>query len=442
MGVSVCNLKTGQYLGGINSGKWMVPASSLKVLTTLCALTELGQNFRYHTRIFTDGKIDHHGTLKGNIVIKGCGDPSLGSPRFDGKSSIDIFLSQTVAYIQQAGIKHIEGDIIVDYSVFSDDPVPPTWQWDDLGNYYGSGAWGLNILDNTYFSVFDRNQQIGKPAPYLYMDPYIPGFEITNEVIVDSTGTGDKTNIFSYPFATHGIVKGTIPKGKGIFKIRGSIPNPPFYLSYRLYQEIQKAGIVVKQYQATRESIPEESLTNLGGYYSPNLSELIRETINGSINMYCEAMVKTLGVIERNEGSREAGIHVMEVFMKNIGIRSSEFHLEDGSGLSARNQISTNALASFLCVMDSLHGTELLTDLLAEAGKEGTLASVLKANPIQSFVWGKTGSMKGVYSLTGICKAKSGTWLSFSIIINGSPEKSAVNRMKIEEILEGMYKFF
>ena len=442
LGISICDLKSGEYLAGYNAGKWMVPASSLKVVTTFCTLAELGKTYQYATKIVLTGSIDHHGVLQGDIIIQGSGDPALGSSRYEERYSLDNFIQTVVESIQQAGIKKIEGDIIADYSIFSDDPIPPTWQWDDLGNYYGCGAWGINVLENTYFAAFDRNHSIGRPASYLYMDPYIPGFELLNEVYIDSAGTGDQTNIYSYPLASTAKALGRLPKGRGIYKIRGSIPNPPMFLAYRLYQSLQKKGIGVRQFQSSANTIATNDATELAIFHSPLLPVLIREALQSSINMYCEVFLKTLGSTKGSLGSRQAGIQVLESFIENQGIAPKEFHLEDGSGLSARNQISPYALSRFLCRMDTLFGTETLTDLLAEAGKEGTLSSLLKSNPIQQFVWGKTGSMKGVYSLTGICKAKSGRWLSFSIIINGSPEKSAVNRSKIEEILEGIYNFF
>src|SRR5690606_21806902 len=81
LGVAVCDLRSGTYLDGMNAEKWMIPASSLKVITTFTAISVLGKNYQFQTKIMTDGFVDHSGALLGNIYITGGGDPTLGSER-------------------------------------------------------------------------------------------------------------------------------------------------------------------------------------------------------------------------------------------------------------------------------------------------------------------------------------------------------------------------
>ena len=89
-----------------------------------------------------------NGKLTGDIIIRGGGDPALGSPYF--ADHYNDFISEWIEEIKKTGIKKIEGRVITDDSYFDFQPVPAKWLWEDAGNYYGAGAYGLSVFDNTY----------------------------------------------------------------------------------------------------------------------------------------------------------------------------------------------------------------------------------------------------------------------------------------------------
>lgn len=442
IGIAVCDLNSGTFLGGTSHEKWMIPASSLKVITTFAALDLLGKDYQFETKIVTDGFIDHEGTLLGNIYIIGSGDPSLGSEKMKNTPSLQMILADIVSAIQKAGIKKIDGYIVADPSYFPGDPVAPSWQWNDIGNYYGSGAWGINVLDNTYTLVFDRNKAEGKTPSLLYIEPNIPDFKVTNDLIIGPVGSGDQSVIFSIPGSDKAIVSGSIPAGKSTYKVKGAINHPPLYLAFRLHQALELSNITNKGYKSIEDVEKKEENTLFYTHYSPTLNDIVRTTNHESINMYCEAMLHAIAREKSLSGLRKDGLLMIEKYLDSLGLTSTDIHLEDGSGLSSRNLVSPLFLAQFISKMKVQNGLSRMTDLLPEVGKEGTVASLLKNNPIRKDIWAKSGSMSSVYSLTGICKTQSGKWVSFSIIINGSPEKSAVNRSKTEEILISIHKFF
>jgi len=254
--------------------------------------------------------------------------------------------------------------------------------------------------------------------------------------------SGDQSLIFSTPLSDKAVVSGTIPSGKGIYKVKGAMTNPPLYLAFRLRQSLEQAGILSKGFTSIHEVEKKEQTSEFYIHYSPQLLDIIRTINHESINMYCEALLHIMAKEKTRAGLRKDGLQIVQKYLDSLGFTSQEIHMEDGSGLSARNQISPLALSQFISKMASVHGIPMLTDILPEAGKEGTLVSLLRNNPIRSGVWAKSGSMSSVYSLTGICKTRSGNWVSFSLIINGSPEKSAANRSKMEEILSAIHKFF
>src|ERR1035437_6059759 len=142
--VSLCvaEAKTGDILLDYNSGISLAPASVMKIITSAAALELLGPEYTFKTTIGYTGSLNKRtGRLKGNIITIGGGDPSLGSKYFSDHYM--DFLSNWVTEIKKLGIKKIKGRVITDDSYFDFLPVPAKWLWEDQGNYYGGGAYGL-----------------------------------------------------------------------------------------------------------------------------------------------------------------------------------------------------------------------------------------------------------------------------------------------------------
>ena len=141
--VTVIDVESGKMIAGHNSKMGLTPASSMKVITTAAALHYLGRDFKFKTELQYDGNIDAEGTLNGNLYIKGFGDPTLGSHQFKSAEILDVVIGKFVKAIQSAGIKKINGTIVGDASYFGTLVDGRKWLWEDIGNYYGAGAFGL-----------------------------------------------------------------------------------------------------------------------------------------------------------------------------------------------------------------------------------------------------------------------------------------------------------
>ena len=132
-----------------NSGISLAPASVMKLITSAAALELLGPEYTFKTTVGYTGTLNKRtGRLNGNIIIHGGGDPALGSKYFS--DHYGDFLHNWVAEIRKTGIKKIRGRVITDDSYYDFLPVPAKWLWEDEGNYYGAGAYGLSVFDNTY----------------------------------------------------------------------------------------------------------------------------------------------------------------------------------------------------------------------------------------------------------------------------------------------------
>ena len=123
-------------------------ASTQKIFTAAAALETLGKNYQYTTTASYTGKLEN-GQLQGDLYIQSNGDPTLGSWRYDGYKPED-FKKQLLEAIKKAGISSIKGNIIVDDSYFDFQTTPGGWPWNDMGNYYGAGVWGVNWRENQF----------------------------------------------------------------------------------------------------------------------------------------------------------------------------------------------------------------------------------------------------------------------------------------------------
>lgn len=438
--VSVFDINDVKLVAGHRSNNTAIPASSLKVITSLIALEQLGENYKYNTYLAHDGSMDDDGTLKGNLYIIGSGDPSLGSGRFENYPDMNALLVRMVDGVKAYGITCIDGDIIVDESIFSSFPIAPTWQWNDLGNYYAGGAWGFNINENEYAIYYNTKGQVGSWAKFVYTDPKIQGLELQHEVKIDSAGTGDNSYIFGGPYVYTKRVVGKLGASDQLFKIKGSMPDPPAFaagaLQNALYnQEILSSGSKVIHQKAGEKRVYFDSIS------SPPLLQMSEETNHKSLNLYCEAFLKTLGLTQRGIGSSEEGIVYVEDYLLAHGFDLKGFNMKDGSGLSARTYVTSALMAGFIADYAKRNSVAIIMQQLPQAGKEGTVKGILSGNKIGDNFWMKSGTMDRVVSFTGICKNKNGEWKSFSIIVNNYEIPYRFMRGRIEKLFDAIYNY-
>ena len=424
------DVETGEKIIRINEDKIMNPASTLKVLTCLMMLDKYGADYQYETLLMYDGKLEADGTLKGDLIIKGSGDPSLGSSRYGEKNSTVNFLEECLAYAQKAGITCIDGNVVVDASGFGTDCVPHSWPYNDLGNYYAAGAWSVNINENSYKLSFNRK---GNSISNINIQPSVPQIYFTNELELGPANSGDEAYIFCAPYQDHAYIRGSIPKGKGAFSIRGSMPNAPLFLGVSLQKTLETNGI--KTQGVTVEFNKAKKGKIIHKHMGIPLDKLVKSALQKSINLYCEAFLLKLG-----NGSREKGIGYIENELKSNGILKNDydFQLSDGSGLSQRNFMSTYTLASF--IHNQYKKNKDLTKLLARNGYDGTLKNKFTSKSLKGRIYGKSGSMGNVRAYNGILNAKNGKQYAFSIMVNNYTANYRAIDKHVEKILLEAYE--
>lgn len=438
VGLSVKSVD-GNEIVNFDAGKKLIPASSLKLITTFLAIEEFGEDFSFTTRVGYSGKIDRAGTLNGNIVIIGSGDPTFGSSRFGDKKSWGTVLKKIVASIQSAGVRCIDGKIEVKTNVFHGQAICPSWPYSDVANYYGSGAWGLNFNENKYDLYFAEGIPEGTLATLDHINPEIPNMRILSEVEVKGPSTGDNAYIYGDAFNYSKVVRGSIPYTQRSFVIKGAIPNPPLSFGYVLENELAKSGISSNGSTVSEDPIKKSEFYQLENFKSPPLSRIIEEANAESINLYCEALLRLLGRKSKKEGSFEAGLEFVEEALEKKGIPKNSFNINDGGGLSPRNAITPSTFTQFLNAEYKQLGKKKLQKYIPHVGVSGTVKSIMANRSGQKKFYLKSGSMGGVLSYTGIFESKSGKQYSICFISNNHSKGNRRVKIEAEKIFEILY---
>ncbi len=437
VGLLAVDLKTGDTLLEFNSDKSLVATSTQKLLTTAAALEILGADFTFKTTLEYDGIMMNDGVLNGNIVIRSGGDPCLGSPLFE--EFYKGLFEQWIRSIKAAGITKIEGKIVGDGSIFGSPEIPDTWVWEDIANYYGSTASGLNIYDNTYFIDFKTTDKAGSPAEILNISPSMPWLSFENQVTA-ADDNHDKAFIFFTQNPNQRIIKGTIPKNKEQFTIKGSIPDPAYLAAFELTNALEKAGILVsdepvslfkKTINKNRQILLEIS--------SPPLSDIIFFLNLKSINLYAEALLKQIGLYANNDPTTESGCTVLENFWKSRGMNTGGMFLQDGSGLSRYNALTTGQLVFVIQHMKTNNiNTTVFVSSLPVSGKSGSLENIGKNTPAENNLRAKSGYMERCMSYAGYVTTVTGNEVVFAVIVNNFSCTNAEMRKILADLMVGM----
>ncbi len=381
-----------------NGNLGLTSASTQKIFTAAAALETLGTDYRYSTTASYTGKINN-GVLSGDLILKSNGDPTLGSWRYDGYKPED-FRKKLIAALTEIGIKTIEGDIVIDDSYFDIQTVPGGWPWNDLGNYYGAGVWGVNWRENQ----FDLTVTKG-----IISKTNVPLPEVAWMNDVQARGTSDQSLIFTAPYSSVAYINGSLPSKSTT--VSGAMPNPPITLAAEVKSWIEAQNIELRgttssyslQRIATGKTPVSPRATIFLTYESPALSQIVFWFLRKSVNLYGENLIKTMAAEKKKEPTFDAGISYLKSFWQSKGIAGNMINFADGSGLSPQNYVSAKAEVQALLY----------------SKKQSWFPEFAEGFPTQANgMKMKSGTMKNTKSFAGYHTAKNGKKYVFSIIIN------------------------
>ena len=429
VGLKAINLNTQKTLVEFNSEKNFTPASVLKLVSTSTALELFGKNETFKTKLIIEGSINN-GVLDGNILIKGFGDCTLGSKYFYQKK--DSILWDMVKTLKLKGIKSIKGKIKTNNNAYSKS-IPVKWSWEDIGNYYCALPDALSYYDNTYTLFLNSGKYDGSKTTINKIIPNIKNIEFINKV-KSSNINRDLAYIYGSRLSNKRIIKGTIPKNRINFKVKGSIPNPSMVLKDKLYIILEKSGI-----QLLNQNISKTTSTLIKTYHSPKLSEIIKVTNQESNNLFAENFVNYISYKLKGNGSTDDGLKKIKKFWTDKNLDINSVNIYDGSGISQANSINANFIVKLLKYMKESKNFFTFYNSLAIAGKKGSLKYRFKNSILKNRIFAKTGSFTGVVCLAGYLKNKKNETIAFAFFINNFSGKSNIIYKQMDKIMEHFY---
>jgi len=414
----------------------LIPASTMKAITTAAAVEILGPDFKFKTELQLAGVLGEDGTLTGDVVVRGGGDPTLG------ESEISNTFAKWKAALSDEGVKKVEGSIIGDASVFGTRRIPDSWQWNDFGNYYGAGACGLTFHQNQFFCRF-RTGNVGAEATLLGTDPRLPGVEFLNEMRTGSSGSGDQGYIYGAPYGKMFYLRGTVPAGSGTFTIRGALPDPAFFCARAFTKYLNENGIEVSGEPTTDRllQIAEKSIAarkTIHEMESDTLGSLLVLTNYKSINLRAECIHRMIGLEKEEKGTTIAASEAVTQYWADRGIDMTGFYMADGSGLSRSNTVTARQMA--LMMYHAAKGEEFDTfyKSLPIAGQSGTLRSIGSGSAADGRVRAKSGTLDRVKTYAGYANARSGKRYAFAIFVNNYSGSSSTVKTQVVRVWNRM----
>jgi D-alanyl-D-alanine carboxypeptidase/D-alanyl-D-alanine-endopeptidase (penicillin-binding protein 4) len=421
------DIETGQELDAYQSKKLLVPASTVKLFTTGVALQKLGNFYRFETLVMTDGTVKKH-QLKGDLIIKGGGDPSLGSG-LAGSMTGDSVLYSILKMLKDSGITKIKGDLIIDPYIlpYNESVIPRNYIWEDIGNYYGAAAWGLNWRNNEFAIEFTPGKTNSDSTKAAIVSSWAKFLKL-EQSIKNSYNNAREIYVFSAPFSQSVFVEGETLINSSSFTERASLPDPP-----------KAFGLELKQYLIANniEIGGELKFESRSGFIwlriqSPMLHELAKETNFKSNNLFAEAIAKRIAFNQIGQSANPTGDYLTAELNSYKPYSDSALSLVDGSGLSRNNQVCTAFQSQFLRTLSKNSSTApYFIGSIPKVGEEGTMKNFPKIENMRA----KSGSMNKVRSYAGYFYDKNNHWISFSIIANNVPISQSALKSQIVELL-------
>ena len=429
----VKDVQDGKTVCSYDTDRLQSPASVLKTVATATALEILGEDYRYPTTLEYDGTLEN-GTLKGNLYIKGSGDPSLGSSYFAPDQN--KFLSAWIAALQKAGIRRITGSIISDESIFDTEGASVKWLREDMGNYYAPGSYGLSVFDNMY-KLSLQTGVVGSRPVLKGTEPNIPFIRFKNYLKTASVSS-DSAYIIGAPLDDVRYLYGVLPANRETYVLKGDIPDPALYLAHYLTDRLRQKGIQVDGAPSCYRIEAEENRWNkkerkeIVTTYSPTLREIASVCNHVSHNLYADALVKTIGLQykpRKNEviSSFGRGVQVVKEYWEKKGLDVFSLRMNDGSGLAPADKVSAGFMGELLAYMATESAvSEAFIASLPQAGIEGSVRNFLKGSKLQGKARLKSGGITGVRSYAGYITEDGKT---YAVAIFSNNYSCPMNRM-------------
>ena len=450
-GMEFWALDTNQPVFRLNEQQFFVPGSTTKLLTEGTAISLLGPDYRFHTRVYRTGAVDAEGTLHGDLILVASGDPNLsnriqpdGTLAFQnvdhsydatpGSRPVEgdplAVIRSLAAQIAKAGVRQLTGRVLVDAGLFPEG-----------ARELGTGVVISPIIVND--NVIDLTLTPGPEGapPQLRISPQTAYLRIVNQLRTDAASSKVQLRI---------VRDNREPDGSRTVTLSGSLPaGPPIHRAYRVpepsrfaqtvfVESLKAAGIGIAPTLEANAIVPQYTRDwQIAEHISPPFTEEVKVTLKVSQNLHASMTPYLVGAVlgKERENILQAGFDLERDFLKKAGLDISGAAQSDGAGGSAF--YTPDFMVHYLVYLSHRDNVfPAIFNALPILGKDGTLYDIQPASPAAGHIHAKTGTFgtgdllnhslmitgKGI---AGYIDRKDGRRLAFAAYINnvdGDPD--------------------
>lgn len=430
-GLLIVDARTGETLYERNADGYFVPASNMKLFTTALALARLGPDYKFHTTLETRGTISPAGTLSGDVVLVGRGDPNLSNRKFpyELKEEFDgppeKVLIELTGALAARGVREISGDVIGDDSYFPRERYPNGWEIDDMVWEYGAAISSIVVDDNTVALTLTPGEKTGDPV-LASVAPLTPDFTLQNEVTTSAAEVKSDLTLTREPGADLVVVRGTLPAKGASRKLVLAIEEPAQHAASLLAALLAERGVkldgkIRAVHVAETDSTPR---TILAEHVSVPLGDSVKLINKISQNLHTEMLLRTAARQNGVWSTPEEMLKTPQDFYAAAGIAPDDVIQTDGSGLSRHDLVTPRAAVTLLKYAQGQTWFAPYYASLPVAGIDGSLQDRMKGTVAAGRIHAKTGSVEHVRTLSGFAETPSGRRLIFSFLSNNQGGKN------------------
>lgn len=401
----------------IRGEKKMIPASVTKLVTAAATLKTFPPGTKFKTSLWSSADIKD-GVLKGDLYLKGGGDPS--------------FVSENLWYLVNAfvrnNIKTIQGNIIVDDSLFDRIRFDSSRQKERVDRAYDAPTGAMSFNWNSV-NVFVRPGKTVGALADVFVDPENEYIRLTGKV--ETISSSGKTNIIvdrdEDKKSVGDVIKvsGKIALGSKEVVVFKNITQPDLWAGYNLKSFLSQRKISLSG--SVETGVTPVNAKLLAEVDNKTVEAILADMDKFSNNYVAEMLTKNIAAAKGIPGTLAKGMKALNQYMQDLGVPADQYELLNPSGLTRDNRMSAYALWKVLNDMKSQYQFQPeFTTSLPIAGVDGTLKNRMKGTAAERWVRAKTGFLTGVVSLAGYAGRRDGTVLPFVYIYNGSADESKV----------------
>jgi len=436
VGVQVIDLDSARSIASYRPDQANITASTMKTVISSAALGLLGPHFRFETPVYLDGEVQD-GVFKGNIIIRGLGDPTLGSVFLPCQANI---VSEIIAALKAIGITRIEGTVIGDDSYYSYPYYDEDWDVGDLAYDYGAAVHALNYHDNLMSVAFSLDSR-GRVASSSITPP-VPGVKVISRC---RANRGRNSVVPYLDYSVPALVL-TGDATSRSYRNNYANPTPAPMLVDSVERALRTNGIEYIQDVNARGLAAQAERSLLVLHKSPELTEIITSLLDRSDNMFAHALLRAIGARERETRELDGmpsdldaiGVEAVKHWLDLQGINADPLYMRDGSGLARGNKASVGFFGDMLTMMAHRRFDGIrLCDLMPQA--KDRVGKTLEKNPLNERIVIKSGSMRHVQCYVGYYPADEPHY-AFAVLVNNFNCSRASIRDQIGTLLCNLFQ--